>query len=179
MATIKNRFTGEVIIEDEGASLRALAEKNFANLRYADLRDANLQGANLRGANLRDANLRGVNLRDADLRGANLRYANLRGANLEFYQFPSIRLLSSMPLGQLPNDLTLELMRRDAYGHPHPELFDTWAKGGGCPYQNEERFWNFSESREMWEPGDPIMTDRDLIVAICKAKGWGIRRRRA
>jgi len=66
-------------------------------------------------------------------------------------------------------------MRRDAYAHPHPEKFDEWAKGGDCPYQNEERFWLFNEDAELWKPGLPQMADRDLIVAICKENGWGIK----
>jgi hypothetical protein len=108
--------------------------------------------------------------RDADLRGA-----DLRDAKIEFYQFPSIRLLSSINLGELPDGLTLEIMRRDAYAHPYPERFDEWAAGGKCPYQTEERFWIFKDRRDLWQPGLPQMTDRDLIMAICKAKGWKIR----
>jgi len=228
MAKIRNRYTGEVIIEGEG-SVKELAEKGsvdlsgvdlsdadlrnanlrnvnlrhtdlrYANLsdadfRYANLRSANLsdvdfrstdlRSANLRSTNLRSANLSDVDLRSADLRCADLRYADLsdadlrsadlRYANLEFSKFPSIRLLSSITLGQLPTDLTIELMRRGAYAHPHPECFDKWANGEACPYRNEERAWFFTESRELWKPGLPEMTDRELIVEICKAKNWGI-----
>ena len=49
---IFNRFTGDLILEIEGA-----------NLRGANLIDANLKGANLRDANLMCANLIGANLR--------------------------------------------------------------------------------------------------------------------
>jgi len=115
------------------------------------------------------------NLRWSDLSGSNLSESDLRGSKIEFFQFPSIRLLSSMPLSRLSDALILELMRRDAYGHPHPEQFDAWAEGGACPYQDEERMWHFRESRELWKPGNPEMTDRDLVIAICKEKGWGIR----
>jgi len=73
---IKNRFTGEVVKEIDGADLRD------ADMSNANLRDANLRGANLRGANLRGANLRGADLRDADLRDADMSYAYLRDANL-------------------------------------------------------------------------------------------------
>ena len=68
MITIKNRFSGKIIIEVD-------------TLRGANLRDANLCDANLCDANLRGANLRGANLCDADLCDANLRGANLRGAD--------------------------------------------------------------------------------------------------
>ena len=63
---IKNRFTGNRILEVEGDTLRG------ANLRGANLREADLCGADLRGADLREANLCGANLYRADLRGADL-----------------------------------------------------------------------------------------------------------
>ena len=166
MAEIRNRWTNEVIVKDENLTVKELAEKHRANL----------DGANLDGANLNRANLDGANLDGANLDGANLNWATLDGATLEFHQLPSIRLLSSIPLGNLSDTLCLELMRRDAYGHPKPELFDQWANGeSGCPYQHEERFWRFVENSKVWKPGDPEMRDYDLIIAICKAKGWKIK----
>jgi hypothetical protein len=57
-------------------------EKDFSNLRCADLRYADLRCADLRGDDLRHADLRGADLRNADLRGADLRYADLRYADL-------------------------------------------------------------------------------------------------
>ena len=142
------RVNGITICEGE-KSIKALAEENGADLSGADLSGADLSGANLSGA-------------------------DLSGANLSFHQFPSIRLLSSIPLGKISDILTLELMRRDAFGHPHPERFDAWAKGGDCPYKNEDRLWHFRENRNLWKPGNPEMTDRDLVIAICKEKGWKI-----
>ncbi len=81
MTKITNRFTGNVIIEDEKLSLYELMEK--AVEQGANLEGANLEGANLKGANLEGANLEGANLKGADLKGANLEGANLEGANLE------------------------------------------------------------------------------------------------
>ena len=86
---IKNRFTGETILEIDtliGADLR---DENLigaylrdANLIVAYLSGAYLCGANLSGANLRDAYLRGADLRDADLIGADLSGAYLSDADL-------------------------------------------------------------------------------------------------
>jgi uncharacterized protein YjbI with pentapeptide repeats len=59
-------------------------EKDFADLRNANLSEANLSNANLRNANLSYANLRNANLRGANLSEANLSEANLRGANLSY-----------------------------------------------------------------------------------------------
>ncbi|MDE3023262.1 MAG: pentapeptide repeat-containing protein [Pseudomonadota bacterium] len=85
---ILHRFTGKLIREVEGESLRC-ANLRYADLTYTNLRGAELSGANLRGAELRYANLSGANLTDANLSGANLsdanlRYANLSGANLRY-----------------------------------------------------------------------------------------------
>jgi hypothetical protein len=66
-------------------------------------------------------------------------------------------------------------MRRDAFAHPYPEKFDEWFKNKKCPYQNEERFWLFEPKKELWSPGLPQMTDRDLIIEICKSQGWRIK----
>lgn len=82
-----------------------------------------------------------------------------------------------MNLGALSDAITLELMRRDAYAHPYPERFDEWVKTKECPYRNEERFWYFKVRPDLWVPGLPQMTDRDLIVAICEEKGWKINGR--
>jgi hypothetical protein len=67
-------------------------------------------------------------------------------------------------------------MRRDYAAHPYPERFDQWAKGDGeCPYKKIERFWFFEERKDLWKPGKPEMEDRDLIVALCKQEGLGIK----
>ena len=180
---IKSRFTGDILFSLKTESLKlavAAAVKSGADLRGADLSGAYLRGAYLRGADLREAYLSGADLRGAYLRGADLREAYLSGADLsgakiKFNKFPSITTLSQLNLGKLPDDLTLELMRRDAYAHPHPERFNEWAKGRECPYRNEERFWEFEMKKELWRKGRPKMTDRDLIVAICNAKKWKIK----
>jgi len=174
MNKIINKFTDKIICKGE-ESVKELAEKSRANLSGANLSRVNLSRANLSRANLSGADLSGANLYGANLYGTHLYGTNLYGANLEFSRFPSIRLISSIQLGLISNDLALELMRRDADGHPYPEKFDEWAKGGDCPYQNEDRFWLFNEKREAWKPGKPQMSDKDLIIAICKEKEWKIK----
>ena len=114
-------------------------------------------------------------VRNAVLSQANLFRANLFQAEIEFYNFPSIRTISSIRLNNLPDNLTLELMRRDALAHPHPGLFDEWAKGGDCPYKNEEAFWLFEPKKKLWKAGKPQLADRDLILEICKSQNWWIR----
>jgi hypothetical protein len=177
---IKSRWYGSVLFSVETENLKVaveLAIKSGANLSEANLSEANLYGANLYGANLYEANLYGANLSRANLYGANLSRANLSEANLseakiKFILFPSIRTIASINLGNLSDSLSLELMRRDAAAHPYPERFDVWARGGECPYQNEERFWLFDLKREVWKKGKPKMTDVELIRAICAEKGW-------
>ncbi len=189
MNQIKRWSDGKLIHRGE-ETIRKLAEINKANLSgadlsRADLSRADLSGADLSGANLSRANLSRADLSGADFSGADLSRANLSGAdlsradlsraNIEFALFPSIRLLSSISLVDLPDNLQNELMHRDAYAHPYPEKFDIWAHGGECPYQNEERFWKFEAKRSCWSPGLPQMADRDLIISIVKSQGWTIK----
>jgi hypothetical protein len=60
------------------------SEKEFADLRNANLSDADLSYADLRYANLSYANLSYADLRYANLSYADLRYANLSYANLRY-----------------------------------------------------------------------------------------------
>ena len=74
---IKNRFTGETILEIE-----TLVN---ANLSRANLSDADLSGANLSRADLSVADLSGAKLSRADISGANLSGTNLsRAKNAEY-----------------------------------------------------------------------------------------------
>lgn len=175
----------------QGADLSA-RDLHGLELENLDLRDTCFHGtnlantyfwkSNLTNASFRYANLTKASFMYADLANANFLHAMLSGIDLHgasgfvFPRFPSITVLSSISLRELPNDLTLELMRRDAYAHPYPGRFAKWAKGGDadCPYQDEMPFWRFYQDQELWKRGNPTMKDRDLIVAICKAKGWGI-----
>ena len=74
MLSIKNRYTGDVLLEVETL---ADADLTDADLTRADLTRANLTRANLTDANLTDANLTRANLTDADLTRANLTRADL------------------------------------------------------------------------------------------------------
>ena len=192
---IKNRWNEKIICEGD-FTLKELAQNNRAdlsgaNLSGADLSRADLLGADLSGADLSRADLLGADLSRANLSRANLSWANLSGAdlswanlsgadlswanNIEFYNLPSLRTLSSISFNNLPDNLQLELMRRDAQAHPHPELFDEWVQTNQCPYQNEERFWLFEPKPELWKSGKPEMSDFDLIIALVKSQGWRVR----
>ena len=72
---IKNRFSGQIILEIE-------------TTYKANLRGANLWEIDLRETDLREADLRRANLREAELGGAHLGGADLRGANLDLSCFP-------------------------------------------------------------------------------------------
>ena len=92
MTKILNRFTNNLICEEELLNIKEIAIKNKANLHDANLSGADLDdaglscadlsGADLHRANLRGANLCGANLHGADLSGADLHRANLHGADL-------------------------------------------------------------------------------------------------
>jgi hypothetical protein len=158
-----------------------------ADLTAADLAGANLTGANLYRANLTGANLAGANLYRANLTGANLAGANLNGADLngadlwpnttplsELLRTNSVvSLLSSINWGQLPDDLTLEMMRHDAESCGD-ELMTAWADGGRCPFSTGVRDYLFTEHCEIWKPGTPKLKGRKLLEALWVAKGGKI-----
>ncbi|MDD5338149.1 MAG: pentapeptide repeat-containing protein [Dehalococcoidales bacterium] len=154
------------------------ANLSNANLSFANLSDANLSYANLSNANLSYANLRGcnlsfANLSDANLYGCNLSFANLSDANLSGCNLPAPTMFLLADWGEVSNLLTLELMRYDAENHPQPELFDGWAKGGRCPYDDIKwaRCAVFAQKRELWKPGKCKMTALQLVEALFKEKG--------
>jgi len=115
---------------------------------------ANLQGANLQGANLQWADLREANLHRANLRGADLHRANLRGADLQWADLPPVTMILLCSWGKVNDDLTLDLMRWDAWNHSNgQEAFDTWVKTDKCPYDAEQfqRAANFRENKDLWK----------------------------
>lgn len=81
--TIRNRFTGDVIICGEYKSIKDCLERNRdMDLRNADLQCADLRGTDLRGMNFQDADLRDTDLQLADFRGTDLRDTDLQNADL-------------------------------------------------------------------------------------------------
>ena len=94
------------------------------------------------------------------------------GAGSTFHYWP-VSVLRCW-LGELSDNLTNELMHRDAESHPSPKMSREWAKGGPCPYSLPvERMHHFEERKEAWVSGRwRRMKDRDLIRAIAKEKRW-------
>jgi hypothetical protein len=158
-----------------------LIEANLsrANLREADLIEADLieadmSGADLSRADLSRADLIEANLSRANLSGANLRGANLSGADLRYIPAPLVLLAQ---WGELPDALTLDLMRYDAANHPEPERFLRWADDGPCPYSGLSlaRAANFTERRELIKAdflGLPVKSAWDLTCELAEVKGF-------
>lgn len=120
------------------------------------------------------ANLRWANLRGADLSWADLRGANLRGADLSYVPSPLVLLAQ---WGELPDALTLYLMRYDADNHPEPESFLAWADGGPCPYSglSVARVANFQERRGLIKAdflGLPVKSSWQLARELSAVKGF-------
>ena len=181
---IHNRHDNSVMFEVKADSIVKAVEKKVAEhayLRDADLRGAYLRGADLGGADLggaylRGADLGGADLRDADLGGAYLRDAYLRdaylgGANMTKTNYKVSQILHNYNWGTLPDNLTLELMRRDAVICGDDKM-QTWADGGECPFKGHiERDFYFTENRSLWKSGKPTMNDMELFKALCKERG--------
>ena len=157
MTEIRNIY-GKVIATGEGTVAEVVAA-NKANLPEANLPWANLSEANLSGANLPWANLSG---------------ANLSGADLRYIPAPLVLLAQ---WGELPDALTLDLMRYDAANHPEPERFLRWADDGPCPYSGLSlaRAANFTERRELIKAdflGLPVKSAWDLTCELAKVNGF-------
>ena len=167
---ITNRHNGSVIFSDEKIeSLKDLVAKAVAKGAY--LRGAGLRGAYLRGADLRGADLRGADLGGADLGGAYLGGADLGGADLRGASYCLTSVFLSL-WENVPDNLNLEMMRWDATLIPDPEQMDRWAIGGDCPCPGKngtQKMFGFNPKKELWKPGKPEMTLRELFVALCKA----------
>jgi Pentapeptide repeats (8 copies) len=190
--TIKNRFTGDIIISGKYESIKDCLEKNRgtdlwgADLRGADLRGADLRGADLWEADLRRADLRGADLWEADLRGADLRRADLweadlRGANLRRADLDLNDLLKSNSVqtiltiinwGDLSDEMTLEMMRHDAESCGLDKM-TAWANGGACPFQNGKRDYMFTEKKELWVEGVSELRGIKLLEALWEEKFGG------
>ena len=160
-----------------GANLRE-ANLRGADLREADLREANLWGANLWGADLREANLRWADLQRADLRWANLQRADLRWADLQGADLPAPTMILLADWGDLPDEITLALMRLDCSAHPvGKRAFDEWASGGVCPYSDcrFQRVASFNEKSSLWSYGRPpsIWKCCKMVLDRC-CPGWDI-----
>lgn len=162
-------------------SIGIKADFQQADLREARIIDSPFGGCNFRGADLMGLSAFFVDFSFSDFTGAfidnwNFFKVDLFGVQgLMFQSLPSISTLSRLTLHHLPDELTLELMRRDAQAHPNPEDFEVWANQGHCPYKQEERFWMFPFSRSVWKPGKPEMSDVELIKSICKSQGWKVK----
>ena len=167
-------LSGTLLFESLHKTIRETVEQAVlrgANLQGAYLQGANLQGADLQGADLQGANLQGANLRGANLQGAYLQGANLQGADLwgADLQGAKYSILSALRAywDHLSDNLTLELMRWDAIACGETAMTN-WANGGNYPFTDSEREFYFHEKKELWKPGNPTMTYKELFVALCK-----------
>jgi uncharacterized protein YjbI with pentapeptide repeats len=173
MSATLRRTVGDVI--GQGASVKAIAEANEAdlcgaNLRKADLREANLRKADLRHANLREANLREANLRGADLRGADLRHANLReanlcGADLRGADLRRADLRGADLRGANLRGATMAPPVHDARGHT---FYATWSHDDPSPIIRAgcRRWSSFADARAHYRPGYSSDGDTAECLAI-------------
>ena len=151
----------------EDADMQGLSVDGLS-IRYASLWSVNLSNANLKGANFffsrvngsdfHGINLEGANLQNVRLHDVNLQNANLSGANLlmtsfsgsildgcrvQFHKFTELKNIISLRLGNLPEYLNAEVLKRGPLG-------------------------------ETWGPNKPKTSNTDLLIEICRFKGWGI-----
>ena len=108
---------------------------------------------------------------------ADLQKADLQGAKVHNIRWPSPAMVLLAEWGQLSDDLTLDLMRLDAWGHPDPKAFDHWVEGGPCPYDgvDVQRVASFKERKGCWSPGPPkkLYTLMRRVLEECCDYGEG------
>ena len=139
-----------------------------ADLTRADLTGADLTGANFTEADLTRADLTGANFTEADLTRANFTKANFTRTNLTGARLSISSILHSIQWGTLSNELTLELMRRDALICGEEKMIE-WSSGGTCPFsKNILRDFYFTEERKLYKPGLPRLNDLELFKTLCK-----------
>ena len=150
------------IIDDHHKWLQDSSKGARANLSYANLSYANLLSANLRSADLSSANLSSADLSYANLSSANLRHANLRSADLRYAKIASVLWCAPTTVllanwGTCSDNLTIELMRYDAYNHEDPYSFDLWVADNTYPFGETkyQRAAHFTEKRELWPGWNP------------------------
>lgn len=116
-------------------------------------------------------------LRDEqDGKRANLSGANLSGANLIDANLPSPTMVLLANWGDVPDDLTIALMRYDAECHPiGAKAFKNWVDTGECPYSScsVQRAANFTEKKGLWSPGPPKRPFTLMAMVLDeKCPGW-------
>lgn len=103
-----------------------------------------------------------AHLAGAYLAGANLAEAYLAGAKYNLLDMLQIRITKAS------EGLTLELMKWDATACGQKAM-NAWAKGGSCPFSgNLLRLFQFTESKSIWESGEPKTTLLELWQWITK-----------
>jgi len=136
---IKNRWSDEIIIAGEYASIKdALAKNRDKNLSGAYLSGADLSGADLSRAYLFGANLSRANLSRADLSRANLSGADLSGADL--YLAVGVNKYLTTPLYSMLDQVgkirAYKLVDQNGYGPWHKVI--QYEKGGSYEVQDAD-----------------------------------------
>jgi hypothetical protein len=87
----------------------------------------------------------------------------------------SVAMLLSQSWGQLPDDLTLEMMRHDAESCG-TKTMNEWATGSDeCPFSDSVRDYLFAEKKALWVPGEPKLRGIELLEALWVAKGGKVK----
>jgi len=184
---IKNRYSGELIIEVEAENWRfavELAIKQKANLSSANLSSANLRSADLSSANLRSAdlsyanlsyadlsyanlssadlsyaNLRSANLRSANLSSANLRSANLSSANLSYANLSYADLLNTKGMKYLP----IQIVNMKYFA----TIFDDYVQWGCRKFTFDQlKSLEFKDLKTQWDEPEFKLNKKILTESI-------------
>ena len=119
------------------------ADLFFSSIGFSDLYGVNLEGGNLDEAKFTSVNLCNANLLNASILRTSFAGSILDGCKISFHEYTSIKDILSLRLGNLPENLNNEIMKRGSFGNH-------------------------------WGPDKPEIDNNDLMLEICRFKGWGI-----
>lgn len=182
ISTIKGKTLTEAIEKMGKAKMYdvrySLYKVNLSKCRLTGLRLSHvyLDCANLSHTILSNATLISCHMLHANLRGSKLIHANLSNsildyANLTDAMYQVSALLHQIDWGALSEQLTLELMRRDARIVGNTAM-KRWVSTEDCPFEHNHmvRDFMFDENPNLWKPGSPKLNDLQLFRALCREK---------
>jgi len=145
-----------------------LSNINGVNFFMSRMVNSDFHGSNFIESDIRSTIFSSVNLSGCDFTGALIDYRTwfagciLEGCKIEFLEEMRLSHFLTIRFGYLPENLCNEILRRS----------DCFIDGQNL---ENERGDSISIDCPSWGPEPATMNNNDLMIEICKYKGWGIK----